>query len=94
LVIKLLIKMVFSAAQGEETKLRTIQARKNLYYMDHVCSASKSFSQKFNFSVGRGAVDPEILEKSKIPDGDDEQSDVARFLRIVGYYTNVVVLLE
>jgi hypothetical protein len=73
------------AAQGEDTKWKTDQARKNLYYMDHVCSASKSFSQKFNYSMQRGAVDPTLLEQARIRDGDDEQSDVARFLRYVRF---------
>jgi hypothetical protein len=75
-------------AQGPDHEEQTVEARKNAYYLDHVCSSSKSFSQKFNYSTKRGQVDRHILERTRVEDGDDEQRDVARFLQIVINYFN------
>jgi len=68
-----------------------MEARKNVYYLNHVCSSSKSFSQKFNFSARRGNVDAEILKRIKLGDDDDEQRDVASFLQMV---CNVYKLID
>lgn len=51
--------------------------------MEHVCSSSKSFSQKFNYSSHRGEIAAELLDKVKLKDDEDEQRDVANFLRRV-----------
>lgn len=78
-------------AQGPEDDGGTIEARKNVYYLDHVCSSSKSFSQKFNYSSKRGQVDPTLLARTRVEDGDDEQRDVATFLQIVTLISQLIV---
>ncbi|XP_035702813.1 pickpocket protein 28-like [Folsomia candida] len=80
-------------AQGPEDEEETIEARKNVYYLDHVCSSSKSFSQKFNYSSKRGQVDPSLLARTRVEDGDDEQRDVARFLQIASQPCDTMLLL-
>lgn len=70
-------------AMKNDTTFFTKEAQKNIFYMEHVCSASNSFSNKFNYSSGRGEITDELLDRVKIQDGDDEQRDVAAFLRKV-----------
>lgn len=71
-------------AQKNNSNPETLEARKNLFYVDHVCSSSKSFSKRFNYSLSRGTIGSDILGMVQIRDGDDEQSDVASFLKRVG----------
>jgi hypothetical protein len=64
----------------------TAEARRNVYYLDHVCSNSnKPFSKVFNYSSTQGTVDPAILQL--VSDGlkpeDEGVEDVAEFLRKV-----------
>ncbi|XP_035705890.1 pickpocket protein 28-like isoform X2 [Folsomia candida] len=69
------------AASRNDTSQYVKEAQKNIYYMEHVCSSSKSFSQKFNYSSHRGEIAAELLDKVKLKDDEDEQRDVANFLR-------------
>ncbi len=42
---------------------KTVEQLKKVYYMDHICSSSKSFTKRFNYSLTRGAVDPEFVKE-------------------------------
>lgn len=74
-----------AAAQQNDSNPDTLEARKNVFYLDHVCSSTKSFSKRLNFSLNRGTVGESVLQMAQggIKDGDDEQSDVASFLQKV-----------
>ncbi|ODM96336.1 Pickpocket protein 28 [Orchesella cincta] len=80
-VLRSKAEMYIATAQQNNTDPETLDARKNVYYLDHVCKSSQSFSKRFNFSLNHGSVDPEILKMIQIGDGDDEQRDVVTFLR-------------
>lgn len=42
-----------------------LSALSNLYFLDHVCSTSKSFSKSFKYSSNVGAVEQELLDLTK-----------------------------
>ncbi|ODN01494.1 Pickpocket protein 28 [Orchesella cincta] len=69
-------------ANGPDDDKEVQKARQDVYYLDHVCSVSnKPFSKMFNYSMKRGSVDPELLEKVHLKKEDEEVVDVRRFLR-------------
>lgn len=71
---------------GPENDPQTVEAWKNVYYLDHVCSTSnKPFSATFNYTSTQGTVDPTILQlaSNKITTGDKDVEDVAEFLQKV-----------
>lgn len=66
-------------------------ARRNIHFLDHVCSVSnKPFSKLFNYSMKRGSVDPSLLAKPLLQSNDNGILDVQQFLqKVLNAYSNL-----
>lgn len=57
-------KLFFSDAKGFSGIDKRSVALENLYYLNHVCSTSTSFTKVFNYSSDRGKIDRSILNNA------------------------------
>ena len=71
----------------------------DIYYMDHICSSSKSFTTKFNYSLTHGALDRDFVkeitmlinERLNSTGGNNNETtggrdDIKKFLRAVSIF--------
>jgi len=91
---KYLNKCAFNSAVNH-TGPKTLDELLAVYYLDHICSSSKSFTKKFNYSLSRGMLDENFVKhianlihfRVNDTDGSNEtagkQDDVRNFLRSV-----------
>ncbi|CAL8117104.1 unnamed protein product [Orchesella dallaii] len=63
-VLKSKATKIMNEAQGFSGQERKSAALENLYYLNHVCSTSKSFTKVFNYSAERGKIDGTTLSKA------------------------------
>ena len=74
--------------------------------MDHICTSSQSFTQKFNYSLTRGRLDEAFVEEveylinEQLNNSKENnettggQNDVRNFLRAVSFKSNTSILLK
>ena len=72
-----------AAASSSHENLR--KAYEDVYLLQHVCSASSGFSRVFNFSLHKGAVDEDLLQKYERMMDKTASLNVEEFLRSVSY---------